>query len=420
MSSEPIDIEKYRWIYVNTLSEEEQQAIRNSHLERMKQGKFVWNTWAKQVLAAIEQTYPKNATEAEKLDIRNEYQIDFLKVTFNEEADFSGFIFPIAVNFTKATFSGGADFRWTTFSGEAYFVEATFSDRADFSETVFSGEAIFREATFSGEAVFWEATFCDKADFKQAIFFNVANFSKAEFSGEDISFLGAQFQQQSLFVDIKFSNIATAIPCDFRQTYFHLSPLVDDFPSDVSQFVNANKSIKRDKEFYKACEAKFRALKQLAERNNHHQKTLEFYGCELYCQRQASSSWRKPKNWVSYFYGLFSGYGLSLWCPFLFWLVVMLGSATLQAVNDNKFPFSPIASVNYERVGFYIAPSMPPFVGKPLYQKEVRHRLYPADKTKPAGQLSTANRFIRTIQTLMTFIALFLFGLALRNRFKIG
>ncbi|PID65737.1 MAG: hypothetical protein CR975_05970 [Gammaproteobacteria bacterium] len=507
MSSEPIDIEKYHRDYIDTLSEEERQAIRQSHVERIKQGREVWNAWAKQVLAAIEQTYPKNATEAEKLTIRNQYEIDFSWVEFEGLVNFSGFIFPIAVNFTKASFSGEADFEWatfsdmaifweTTFSGEAYFSEVTFSGKADFSEATFSDRANFNKATFSGEAYFNEATFpgkayfrntsfsddadfgwatfseravfgdaifsdeadfgwttfsneanfrkttfsdkanfrkitfSDKADFSettfsgkayfgQVIFSNMADFSEAAFSGEEVAFLGTQFQQQSLFIDLQFSKAAKATPCDFRQTHFYLPPSVDDFPSDISQFINANKNIKRDKEFYKACEAKFRTLKQLAERNNHHQKTLEFYGCELYCQRQASGGWRKPKNWVSYFYGLLSGYGLSLLRPFILWLVVMCIGIGAQALNDGKTSFS-FTTAGWERASFYIAPSMPPFVGKPLYQKEVRHRLYPADQTKPAGQLPTANRFIRTIQTLMTFIALFLFGLALRNRFKIG
>ncbi len=454
MDSKPIDIRKYHRGYVHTLSEEAQQTMRQEHLNRMQQGRAVWNAWAKQVLEAIEQAYPQNATEAEKLAIHNQYKIDFSGVEFDEEADFSVFIFPIAADFAKATFSGRANFWEATFSGKAYFRQATFSGEAYFREATFSGEAYFGKATFSGKVDFWKATFSSEAYFSRATFSGEAYFNRATFSGVAIFgqatfsgvavflyatfsggaifswatfsgvtvFLGAQFQQQSLFINMKLLDVAKEIPCDFRQTYFHLPPLVDDFPSDVAQFIKANKSIERDKEFYKDCEAKFRALKQLAERNNHHQKTLEFYGCELYCQRQACGGWHKPKNWVSYFYGLLSGYGLSLWRPTLLWLTVMFSSIYIQAHYDDRISCCPeTIHISWERLGFYVAPSMPPFVGKPLYQKEVRHRLYKNKVDKDLnGQLPTFNRVVRFFQSLITFITLFLFGLALRNRFKIG
>ncbi len=454
MISKSIDIQKYRRDYVDTLSKEERQAIRQDHLERMQQGADIWNTWAKQVLAAIEQTYP-NATEEEKLVKCRQYQIDFSGVTFNKKADFSGFIFPIEINFTNATF-GEAHFIGATFSkracfykvkflGETRFHKANFFELADLEKVKFHKYTEFSEVTFHDMAVFQNSEFNHKVNFSNVVFHHKADFRQVIFSSPEVSFweasfhktldfrnvkfnsgfvellfLGAQFQQQSLFVDVKFDDATTAIPCDFRQTDFYLPPLVDDFPSDLSQFIKANKSIKRDKYFYKVCEAKFRALKQLAEKNNNHQKTLEFYGCELYCQRRASGGLRNPTNWANYLYGWFSGYGLSLLYPFILWLMVMCIAIGAQALNDGKTSFS-FTTAGWERVGFYIAPSMPPFVGKPLYQKEVRHRLYENKVDKDLnGQLPTFNRVVRFFQGLVTFITIFLFGLALRNRFKIG
>ncbi len=413
MTEEPINIQQYHKDYVKTLSWKDQQAIRRPHLDRMQQGKDEWNTWAKQVLAAIEQTYPANASEAEKLAIRNQYQIDFSGVKFKENANFRNFIFPIAVVFSGVAFSGEADFRRAIFSGEANFFQATFSGEARFWGTTFSGRVHFVRATFSGEVTFFEATFSSGGYFLQATF-----------SGETISFFGAQFQQQVLFLDLQFADTAIAVPCDFRQVDFHFPPLVDSFPSNLSQFIQANAGKQRDQEFYQVCEGKFRALKQLAEGNNHHQKALEFYGCELYCQRRASNGARNPKNWASYLYGGLSAYGLSLLRPALLWFFISLFCITLQAnIDDNvsvkQTNHGLIATVEYEALDFYAAPSMPPFVSKPLYQKEVRHRLYPKDAEKPAGQLPPFNRAVRFFQTLTTFVALFLVGLALRNRFKI-
>lgn len=489
--NETIDIQQYHKEHIETLSEEENQAIRETHVERAKQGHKVWNAWAEQVLIEIEKTYPKNADEEEKLAIRNQYFIDFTWIDFNREMDFSFFNFPINVNFRYATFSGytkfwqarfsgnadfretkfsdAADFRRVTFSGDVNFWLAEFSgnadfglvrfsgvadfssvpflDGTDFGEAIFSSGANFRGVKFSYSATFDEVTFSDDADFRRVTFSSGVNFRQATFTQDanfkwckfigkhqNITFLGAEFKQQSFFIDTQFSETAQVMPCDFRQTYFHLPPLVTDFPSDVSIFIQANKDKQRDDNFYKDCEARFRELKKLAEGNNNYQKSLEFYGCELYCQRRASGGGRNLKNWASCLYGLLSGYGLSLLRPTLLWLVVMLGSMGLQACFDDKLSFSPTATINIERVGFYLSPSLPPFINKPLYQKEVRHRLYvnpqgeklkqlcdnSKDKEECKGQLPTCNRVIRFFQALFSFVLMFLFGLALRNRFKIS
>ncbi len=446
MISKSIDIQKYRRDYVDTLSEEERQAIRQSHVERMQQGADIWNTWAKQVLAAIEQTYPTNATEAEKLAIRNQYQINFSGVNFVKLTSFSHFICPIKINFTQSCFHDSTSFSCTTFlsdadfylaefkSGYLFFGDVTFLGKVNFQEVKFQKdikEVSFIRCKFKNSTNFTRVTCLSPISFKKAEFFCYSIFYRAKFDTlvnfdsstfhSLLNFTDAYFKENVLLFNVTFLHTSLAIPCDFRQTYFYLPPLIDDFPSNLAQFIKANKRIKRNKNFYKNCEACFRALKQLAEKNNNHQKTLEFYGCELYCQRRAGGGLRNPKNWANYLYGLSSHYGLSLIRPAVLWFVVMFSSIYIQAHYEDRVSCCPeTIYISWERLGFYAAPSMPPFVGKPLYQKEVRHRLYPADKTKPAGQLSTANRVIRTIQTLVTFISLFLIGLALRNRFKIG
>ncbi len=428
-SSEEINLDLYNNSYLNDLPKAEQEAIRQSNVDRAQKGVAVWNAWAKNVLAELEKTYPENASEEQKLEIRNQYTIDFRSYEFDENINFSYFIFPLSIDFREAQFSGDADFykaqfsgsaKFTDaqFSGDAIFWEAQFSGDARFYKAPFSGDAIFWEAQFSGDAIFWEAQFSGDAFFTGAQFSGGTFFTKANFLGNTI-FLGAQFKQQSLFINLKFNDKSHAPPTDFRQTDFNRPPLVTDFPSELSQFITANKNRERDRGFYKDCEDKFRELKKLAEGNNNHQKSLEFYACELYCQRRTTGGLRNPKNWVSYLYGLFSGYGLSLWRPTILWFVVMLLGFVSQAVLDEKtsISFSPAA---IERAAFYISPSIPPFVNTPLYQKEVRHRLYPNKDKQYQGQLPMRNRLIRFMQTLVTFVSLFFIGLALRNRFKIG
>ena len=426
-----------------------------------------------------------------ELAIRNEYVIDF---TVDKErnnldvADFAYFNFPLMVNFSRVEFSGKADFSKAEFSAEADFFDVKFSGKADFSKAKFSGKADFnfatfvavadfRGATFSAEAYFSGAEFYGEANFDIATFVAVADFSGAEFYGEatnfddatfsgrvgfrdaifngvhkTISFENTQFEKQSSFTDVKFEPPKPpkdrlfrnqslkdkalkdkgpfTIPVDFRDAYFHVVPLVDSFPSDLSQFIKANKRREKDKkqgkkDFYAISEVKFRVLKRMAEVNNNHLKATEFYACELYCQRRANNN---NSKWSNYIYSWFSGYGLSFFRPFAIWWVLILSLAFAgQAGMDGKLRCSEIKRSNLERAVFYAAPSLSP-IGNiySSYQSEVRKRLYPKAKSETNsesnwddGKLPTGVGIIRFFQSILSMTMLFFMGLALRNRFKI-
>jgi uncharacterized protein YjbI with pentapeptide repeats len=108
--------------------------------------------------------------------------IDFIKTTFLERADFSGAEFSGEASFSEAKFSGEANFSVAEFSGEASFFNAEFPGEADFSRAKFSGKADFFGAEFSGRTNFHRAKFSEMADFVIAKFSGKAYFWNAKFS----------------------------------------------------------------------------------------------------------------------------------------------------------------------------------------------------------------------------------------------
>jgi uncharacterized protein YjbI with pentapeptide repeats len=127
------------------------------------------------------------------------------------EPDFSGAIFSNQADFSGATFSGMADFSGTTFSGSVDFSGTTFSGSVDFSGATFSDWAVFSGATFSDWAIFSGATFSG------ATFPGLADFSGASFSGAN--FRGASFRKETLFVNAKMKG-----PTRFEDATFSTAP----------------------------------------------------------------------------------------------------------------------------------------------------------------------------------------------------
>ena len=412
------EVDRYSTGYIKQLPKEKREKETQEHIRRAKKGLNKWNAWALRIETEIKQEikerYPEGASDWQKQDIRNQYEIDFTagkKVNTLDVTNFFGFHFPIRVNFNDATFSSWAVFINAKFSGIVGFINAKFSGLAHFHEATFSDKVNFSHATFSGLAIF------------SGVIFN---------GGEHqyISFQGANFTSANSFADVKFeapkskdtkNKVLFSMPVDFRNASFQSTPLVDSFPSDLSQFIKANKDKEQSTElikyFYTTSEAKFRRLKRLAEADNNHLKATEFYACELYCQRRASNNYLNWKNWSNYIYSWFSGYGLSFLKPFVSWLVILVVAVVAQACVDGKEP-----KFFDERTTFYAAPSFSPISSiNWKYQSEVRERLYPKCEAEniEKGQMPRFIQTIRFSQSILSMTMLFFMLLALRNRFKI-
>ena len=225
---------------------------REQTLALYKQGREVWNEWAKEMLAekkklieagewgmkkdAIDDLVPKN--EATK-DWFVTARADFSGAIFHTDADFVGFIFPNEAWFESVMVKGeggelhqqpvifkkNARFGGATFGGDARFNEATFGGNARFGGAMFGGDARFNEATFGGDARFNEATFGGNARFNGATFGRNAWFYKATFGGdawfEKATFDGVAWLNEATFGgNVRFSEAAFGGNAWFNEATF--------------------------------------------------------------------------------------------------------------------------------------------------------------------------------------------------------
>lgn len=138
------------------MADEEKVLPKEEALALARQGKDVWNTWAKDNPGV---------------------GIDFSGHDFtNENILFSEYVFPSRVDFSRAVF-GTADFEDARFiKGDVDFTSAKFTN----------GDVKFIGAIFTGDNL---------------------NFTRAEFFGGDVLFLSSEFKVVlTIFIDAKFSN----------------------------------------------------------------------------------------------------------------------------------------------------------------------------------------------------------------------
>ncbi len=143
------------------------------------------------------------------------------------EADWSGWVVPIACDFGDATFTKNADFGDVAFTMNANFRGATFAQFAIFDGATFTMNANFRGATFAQFAIFNGATFTMNANFRGAAFAQFANFDGATFTEralfaaarfiKDASFEGATFTKDASFAAATFTKDANFVSATFAQ-----------------------------------------------------------------------------------------------------------------------------------------------------------------------------------------------------------
>lgn len=244
-------------------------------------------------------------------------------------------------------------------------------------------------------------------------------------AGADCSFFNTVFSSHVDFIGFVPNNKESV---DFRQTTFKKKPIIDSFPLEFSQDV-----------FLLENEGIFRTLKQIAQANNNHWLEVQYQALELRCARalppdsltflqKIQHVWRHLPN---YAFDWLSGYGVSIKKPIRAWLLVTFLCCLVQygSVKNKVPPYYHFCSTSLvckvsdrsnttpvswnEALQFHFSPSIPSFLNDNFYLKELRQNYY------KDGRIPALSRFVRLIQSLMTYVCLFLVGLALRNRFKL-
>ena len=436
------------------------------------QGKEAWNAWAADLLACREDSQAwKDAAKA-----------DFSRHCFESDADFLWFIFPGEALFTGVRFSGevtnfgAADFRGRTaftgavFNGHAVitgtfhdslvFNDAKFLGRADFPglclvddkdplldrafvfnnaifkqdvsfsgatfpssrvmfrRALFEGQADFMDSSFNGIALFDWAIFKDRAMFYEATFNSSVQFIEAAFEG-DASFDGATFHNGASFnavqVKSRFTMSGTKfreVP-DFQQATFVGAPRLDT--AKIEPQHTRNISFAAVKTFFKGDlekEGRWRTLRRLAEQGKDHVSERRFFKEEVIARRGVTDKWWSAPFWFGVFYQLFSNFGLSLSRPLIAWLMVLSGFACIYAYGSDG-PWQPAFLLSLHK-------SLPALSSVSGGLPGLYARLYGVASCEPFRPIIPDSVAVLGItQTLFSAVMIFLFLLAVRNRFRV-
>ena len=250
--------------------------------------------------------------------------VDCTFTDFDERVSCIGFVFSGHAFFRSATFSGVASFQRATFSGYADFKSATFSVYADFESATFSGVAAFQSAALSGYADFQSATLSDYADFQSATFSDYTSFRRAAFSGyaafQSATFLGAvRFQNAKFRSSVIFKAVTFKTePPQFYETELHEDTNwagVDwpDVPKDPDAAYDHRRAYER--------------LRLMMDGQKKFQDEHRFLTRGFRCQEVEDGC---PKNLVSKFFRGTSDYGGSMRWPAVWLAGTLLAGLALM------------------------------------------------------------------------------------------
>jgi uncharacterized protein YjbI with pentapeptide repeats len=344
---------------------------------------------------------------------------DFRGATFSGEADFRGATFGNAsfasatfsgfANFASATFSGFVDFGSVTFSGAASFSSATFSSNANFGRVTFSDTTDFASATFSYAAYFGSATFSGFANFASATFSGFVDFGDATFSG-NANFRGATFNDITFFRGATFigyadfTNAEMKARTSFRDAKFSAPPrcfntkLHEGTTWHGVQWPETPGDGIQAREFIDAYER----LKLEMDRLKKHGDELDFFAREQQCRRVVLGPW---KGLPIAIYGFLSDYGRSYSRPLVLLATTVLVGSFLFAVHIVGSWTSLWSDRGRQAVGISFANTLGLF-GRPLMKPDA------------LVELPDWLKAVATVQSILGIVLLFLFGLGIRNRFR--
>jgi hypothetical protein len=361
-----------------------------------------------------------------------EVSAHFYGAVFEGDASF-GWAKLCRATFNDVAFRGNAFFGYTKFvGGQAAFFGATFAGEASYSGTTFEKHAGFDAATFSKVASFGGATFRSEATFSDASFLDWADFQKVSFLGH-VSFENATFSRSTSFRDSNFGAEEKKTAADFTAIKVERAfDLTGALFSKVPSFCQADFKQAPDLDRVrfplpsaepmasgdKVLIPKYRALRRMAIQGADYEAEHKAFKGELRSRRWIEDTWRHPSLWLGMLYDLAADCGRSVGRPFAIWLASILAFAVLY-IPSAKHGWDACAGGGGAmfwnalyisgRNAFVISS-----VGKGETAAQAYECLFGA-KTAPLG-VSGVETFV---QAPLSAVLIFLFLLAVKNRFKI-
>lgn len=337
-------------------------------LEAARQGMAVWNAWSKQHADSIADFSDTDFTQGKYA------HIDFSDFVFNGPVYFDRARFGKAV-FDRAIFQSTATFERTLFEEEASFKNAKFNKRCDFLRARFNDDIGFQDAVFGDDALFLETSYSMHLSLSGTSF-------KA-----DVTFLGATFLGSVSFEGSDFEIVPDLCRSEFRK---HVT------------FDSANVTYRTPAK--KGDAAKYRRLKELAVLSRDHDKEHEFFAYELMSKR--GHEVRGLELVPSYIYELSSDFGRSLRRPFGLLVLVWFAFGFAYTVYSEKaweIGGGLLYSLN---ILFSFVP------GSLNRTKAIEGQIF-------SGTVPNLVNFLTILEGVFGIALIFLFVLAIRNRFRV-
>jgi len=261
-----------------------------------------------------------------------------------------------------------------SFQSAALFEGADFKDLATFHGTRFESDAIFDKVTFN-RPIFAGTEFSAKADF-----------------------IGAKFEGRTRFSSTHFKSV---VP-DFRGAVFHAATEWEDVIWPPPPFGMAR--MPQDIRLARLQLHNYQRLKQEMESLKKHEDELKFFCKELRAKRGTLEP-LSPEWCFNAAFEALSDYGQSLLIP-LCWLVLLFAGsaaffATIAVVDTAPLPINDAVSLSLANIFSFLS---------------LKRDFFDA---KMIAQFSRPALYISAVESVVSVILLFLFGLALRNRFRI-
>jgi hypothetical protein len=285
------------------------------------------------------------------------------------------------INFSNVEFGQRVYFQRYYFSWPTFFDEAIFSGYARFDGAIFSDYTSFRGAKFSRPGDFKRARFSGTANFNGTIFFDWASFEGSTFGGH-ASFINTEMRTDTSFNGATFKTN----PPGFFGAKLHQStvwrgvtwPPKPKNRNEAGRFIDAY-----------AC------LKLEMDRLRKHEDELDFFALEMQSRRVELGFWRGLPFAI---YKFLSDYGRSYIRPLAALILVMAIGTWLIWYFDHDCP-------SWEALGLSAANTLSVFG----FRKDFNLAI----DTPLTGLIVLA-----AVQTILGTILLFLFGLGIRNKFR--
>jgi|GEM_PF-3644941 len=315
--------------------------------------------------------------------------IQFSNIFWQEDLNFTGYDFSMPLDISYSIFGGNFVCKSINFMNTAYFDGCIFNSRAVFDGSTFHEQSGFMYSSFIDQANYSEVSFCSNTNFSHSIFYNTVYFEKTKFSY-------AVFENTVFKNNVSFAETKINAPFVFdKNSEFHCIPIFSGVSGNgVLDIEKANFSKMYDAidganaETFSTDLLYLCQLKREMEDRKQHDAALTFFANELKCRAKASKNpFYQSMIWT---YEGTSNFGRSALIPFILLMELTLA---MSGVYQGGF------IITQESFAHSLQYSIPFNIGETIK--------YEAP-------------FLHAFQRITSTVLLFLIGLGIRNKLRIG